>query len=138
MATGGERLALLNGSHARMERICSACPVPNVIANDTWACLYLRPVRMLKENKTYFPCSIFFRLFRSQPENMRECHGCSYWYPRPSLDIITGYEETTEYIRQYILNPPETLRVSGTEEVQSGRSPVQRLVDWVMNKLYFP
>jgi hypothetical protein len=138
MAAGGERLALLNGSHAKMERICSAGPVPVVIANDTCACLYLRPVRMPTENKTYFSCSIFFRLFRSQPEDMRECHGCSYWYPRPGLDIIKGYEETTEYIRQYILHPPETLRVSGTEELKSARSTIQRLVEWVMNQLYFP
>jgi hypothetical protein len=138
MAAGGERLALLNGSHAKMERICSACPVPDVIANDTWACLYLRPVRMPTENKTYFSCSIFFRLFRSQPEDMRECHGCSYWYPRPKLEIIKGYEETTEYIRQYILNLPQSQRLLEAEEIQSGRSPLQRLVDWVMNKLYFP
>jgi hypothetical protein len=58
--------------------------------------------------------------------------------PRPKLDIIKGYEETTEYIRHYILNPPRPAKILGTEDLQSKRSPVQRLIDWVTNKFYFP
>jgi hypothetical protein len=103
MAAGSARLAWTDGDMSFMERACSTCPIPEVIAHDEWACLFLRPVRFIEEDEAYLCCRYFFKLSgEHQPKTMIYCHRCPHWYPRPPLRIIVGYEEETERIRRWI------------------------------------
>ncbi len=103
------RLAVKGEDTSFMERICGRCPIPDAIANDRWACLFLRPVKMLDEGDetAYFACRWFYRIQRhGQPTDLTFCRGCPHWFPRPPLEMIQGHHEETEAIRRFIKEGP--------------------------------
>jgi len=108
---GGFTLKGPGDADGPMEAVCGACPIPDELRNDRWACLYLRPIRIRDSHgiKSYFSCRWFYLLNPArQPESIKTfCHGCIYWFPRPPRQgMITGYWAETETIRKTILDPP--------------------------------
>lgn len=72
--------------------ICNACPIPDRLATDRWACLHLRPLKVVGKSEgertfqEYYACHWFYRLYRhGPPTTMDPCHGCPYWFPRPPM-----------------------------------------------------
>ncbi len=111
MAADGALLASSKKDMERMKTICGACPLPDVLAHDPKACLYLRPIRFLHEGKTYFTCRIFYKLLEGhEPENMDFCHACTYWFPRPPLELMKDYAEDTHAMALSMSNSMKSIR----------------------------
>lgn len=95
-------LGELGRDDAAIAAVCRACPVPEALA-DRWACLHLRPVRLLEDGRwqAFFTCRWFYRLNpQRQPRSLQEqCYGCPYWFPRPDVTLMPGYWEETRQIR---------------------------------------
>lgn len=95
-------LGVLGRDDADVAAVCRACPVPVALA-DRWACLHLRPIRLLADGRwqAFFSCRWFYRLNpQRQPRSLPEqCYGCPYWFPRPDVALIPGYWEETRQIR---------------------------------------
>jgi hypothetical protein len=120
-ASGGyEQGAVLGNSDngAAIAAICNACPIPDVLESKR-SCLQLVPVRHFNVGKrplpvvqtihasvddmgdeparAYFPCRWFYTLFgQRQPQDTLLCQGCPYWFPRPPVELIPNYWETTQ------------------------------------------
>jgi hypothetical protein len=128
-------LAVAGEDTTYMEDVCGRCPIPDPIANDRWACLHLRPVKMLGENSevTYFTCRWFYKLQRhGQPTDLTWCHACPHWFPRPPLELIRGHHEETEAIRRYIVEgPPPPKRWWAPVGSRKPGSWWQRLFSWL-------
>lgn len=84
------------------ELLCASCPIPDEITQSKWACLHLRPVRLMRgtEVNTYFACRWYYKWNpKQQPESLYlQCPGCSLWFPRPSVARIPHYWEETAMI----------------------------------------
>ncbi len=106
---GGFTLKVPSENGSWMAEACAICPIPDELSGDGWACLYLRPIRVRESGaiKSYFSCRWFYSLNPTrQPESIKTfCHGCTYWFPRPQVQKITGYWAETEAIREVILHP---------------------------------
>lgn len=94
-------LGVLGRDDAVVAAVCRACPVPAALM-DRWACLHLRPIRLLEDGRwqAFFSCRWFYRLNpQRQPRSLPEqCYGCPYWFPRPDVALIPGYWEETRQI----------------------------------------
>jgi len=111
-AAGSVRLGIAGQDTSAIEAICGRCPIPDVLTHDPWACLYLRPIKVLNANEeaTYFTCRWFYKLqTRGQPTDMTFCHGCSYWFPRPALDMIVSHQQEAEAIRRFMVEGEEPI-----------------------------
>ncbi|MCL4529934.1 MAG: hypothetical protein M1282_11035 [Chloroflexi bacterium] len=131
MAADGALLASSENDLTRMKKICGSCPLPNVLAHDPKACLYLRPIRFLEENKTYFACRTFYKLLLgNEPQDMDFCHACPYWFPRPPLELIRGHAEDTHMIRLSIISPPERSLFSTPVKHLPRKTLFRRMAEW--------
>jgi hypothetical protein len=106
-AGGGEHLGWVGGDHAKLIAACSECSIPEVLAHDPAVCYFLRPVRLIVEEKAFFPCRNRRGFFRKRyPEDMSVCNTCQFWIPRPPLNYINGSNEDTlrlqKRVREYL------------------------------------
>lgn len=128
-------LAVVDGDLSPMQAICGRCTIPDLIANDRWACLFLRPIKMLDEGDetAYFACRWFYRIQRhGQPTDLSFCHGCPYWFPRPPLEMIHGHHEETEAIRRFIREGPPPPRWKRTWEQPPPIPWWRRILAWLV------
>jgi hypothetical protein len=99
-----------------MIAICTACPIPNVLASKR-SCLNLVPIRRFPNGTrslpvlqgqgqsvhrnesvdAFFPCRWFYPLYQqNQPRDTVVCQSCSHWFPRPPLERIPDYWSETQ------------------------------------------
>jgi hypothetical protein len=106
-----------------LEETCRACPVPAAL-KARQSCLHLVPVRRFpgqgsdvppeiaralrgvkgarvskEELRTSFPCRWFYTVGTQawSPDNFW-CQRCPYWFPRPPVEMIPHYWETSKQI----------------------------------------
>jgi len=128
------RLAAVGETRAALEAICRPCPIPPITADDPWACLFLRPLKVLndEEDVVYFACRWFYKLHsRGQPTDMTFCRGCSYWFPRPPLDLIAGHLEESDAIRRYLEEGEPPRFVIGHTRAETDDSWWGRVINWL-------
>ncbi len=120
MAAGGKRLAVKGGDEREMLATCGPCPIPR---ESAWRpCLYLIPIKVEREQKVrdFFTCRWFYSLKPEDPATNTRwmCGGCPYWFPRPPLDFLKGYERATQKMIRY------------HQDAWAGRLPQHPLAFW--------
>jgi hypothetical protein len=106
-AAGGEHLGWVGGDQGKLIAACSECIIPEVIAHDSAACYFLRPLRLIDDGLTFLPCRNFCGFLRKRyPVDMSECRMCQFWFPRPPLANIKCNEQDTQQllinVQQYL------------------------------------
>lgn len=123
-----------------MRAICNACPVPDALASRR-SCLNLVPVRRLTGRSlpviqqgtqgdpnveaadAYFPCRWFYTLYgQKQPRDNTVCLGCTYWFPRPPVELIPNYWPETQHMLR-IVNGEEKVASAPTGFYLSPQHP---------------
>jgi hypothetical protein len=129
-----------------MVAVCNTCPVPDAL-EARQSCLNLVPVRRFPGGKrslpmyqpdrqpanpdepveTYFPCRWFYTLYlQNQPRDTTVCRSCTYWFPRPPLELIPNYwPETQKMLRVVNGEESTTLPPTGIFRPASPRPPAK-------------
>jgi len=96
-AAGGEHLAWVGGSQEKLIAACASCPIPEVMKSDPAVCYFLRPLRLIREDQSYFPCRVCRGILRKRyPRDMSVCSTCQFWFPRPPFEKIRDMEQDTQ------------------------------------------
>lgn len=130
-ASGGPEegvvLARAGDDTAFLEETCRACPIPAAL-KARQSCLHLVPVRRFPgqggdppeqivqalhgvkriklgtdELRTSFPCRYFYQVgTQAWSPDTFWCKRCPYWFPRPPVELIPRYWETSRRIIEVI------------------------------------
>lgn len=160
-ASGGPEKGYALGSSdddgASLAAICNACPIPDVLESKQ-SCLQLVPVRHFVAGKrplpviqpgdvsnaatcnepteAYFPCRWFYTLFgQKQPRDTLMCQSCPYWFPRPPLELIPGYWNTTQKMVR-IVTGEERIEMHPTGFRLSQETPPKTLWEKLRRKIH--
>jgi hypothetical protein len=162
-ASGGYEQGIVLGNSDEggmvVAALCNACPIPDVLESKC-SCLQLVPVRHFKAGKhplpvvqstqsscegtsdepanVYFPCRWFYTLFsQHQPQDTLMCQSCPYWFPRPSVELIPRYWETTQKMVR-IVTGEEDIEKSITKLNLSQEPPPARTIwEKLRRKIHF-
>jgi hypothetical protein len=94
LAADQRSLGTVGSSPERLRAICGDCPIPEEMTANEPLCYFLRPIRLIDENRSFFPCRNYPGVFRKKwPEDLSSCNSCQFGFPRPQLDQIRYYAE---------------------------------------------
>jgi len=163
-ASGGPEhgyiLAVAGEDVSSMVAICNSCPIPNALKAPR-PCLNLVPIRRFSAGKrslpvvqaprqqgqavqeseqadAFFPCRWFYTLDgQNQPRHTYLCRGCSYWFPRPPLELFTDYWPTMQKMLR-VVNGEEIISRPRTGFTPSARQTTKQT--WwrrLLQKIFF-
>lgn len=120
VAAGGKRLAIKGGDQRELQATCGPCTIPRESARRP--CLYLVPIKTERDHQVhdYFLCRWFYRLRPEEPATNTRwmCGSCSFWFPRPPIQLYKDLERVTVKLIQY------------QQDVWAGRVTEERLGFW--------
>lgn len=162
-ASGGyEQGAVLGNSDeggAAVAALCNVCPIPDALEGKC-SCLQLVPVRCFNAGKhplpvvqstqpsgegmsdepanVYFPCRWFYTLFRQhQPQDTLMCQSCPYWFPRPPVELIPRYWETTQKMVRVVTGEAQIENTITKLNVSQESPPAKTLWEKLRRKIHF-
>jgi hypothetical protein len=144
IAGGNHRLGITGSDLTCMRYVCGQCPIPDVLTEESKACLYLIPMRIFgeAEAETLYQCRALYNINpeRADKSPCLNAPGlCPWWFPHPIEFLPPGTEWHTHRARGLYLGeiekpaPPPLRLVSVTSPEPSSRW--RCLLSWIAKRV---
>jgi hypothetical protein len=143
LAGGNHHLGIIGSDLTYMDSVCGQCPIPDVLTEESTACLYLIPIRIFGEVEieTLYQCRVLYDLNPQRADKSPFLHlprACPWWFPHPIDFLPQGTEWHTHRARGLYLGeiekpaPPWSW---GSASHPEPPSRLDRLLSWIAKRV---